>query len=96
MVITQGLQRRHHPGDLWTILPTLDERHRDLQHWRLRHIAVRLRIATAKPKCLKHIVLLTNYWSDYGGMDGYVAQLNAGRPHNTLFIGATAIAAYET
>lgn len=52
-------------------------------------------VAAAESFGIKLIVPLTNNWSDFGGMDIYVSQLNPGGTHDTFFTDETIIAAYE-
>ncbi|THH05918.1 hypothetical protein EW145_g4447 [Phellinidium pouzarii] len=52
-------------------------------------------VASAKSHGVRLIVSLTNNWSDYGGMDVYVSQLNPGGTHDTFYTDATVIAAYK-
>ena len=52
-------------------------------------------VASAEAHGIKLIVPLTNNWSDYGGMDVYVSQLNPGGTHDTFYTDQTIIAAYE-
>ena len=52
-------------------------------------------VSTAEKYGIKLIVALTNNWSDYGGMDVYVSQLNPGGTHDTFYTDATIIAAYK-
>lgn len=52
-------------------------------------------VAQAGERGLHLIVALTNNWSDYGGMDVYVSQLNSGGTHDTFYTDATVIAAYK-
>ncbi|TDL15675.1 CEL4a mannanase [Rickenella mellea] len=53
-------------------------------------------VASAKAHGIRLIVSLTNNWSDYGGMDVYVAQLNPGGTHDTFYTNAKTIAAFKT
>lgn len=53
-------------------------------------------VASAKAHGIRLIVALTNNWSDFGGMDVYVTQLNPGGTHDTFYTDETIIAAYET
>ncbi|KIJ27867.1 glycoside hydrolase family 5 protein [Sphaerobolus stellatus SS14] len=52
-------------------------------------------VQSAKAHGLRLIVTLTNNWSDYGGMDVYVSQLNPGGTHDTFYTNAKIISAYE-
>ncbi|KLO06842.1 CEL4a mannanase [Schizopora paradoxa] len=52
-------------------------------------------VASAKAHGIHLIVALTNNWSDYGGMDVYVSQLNPGGTHDTFYTNAKVIAAYQ-
>ena len=52
-------------------------------------------VASAKAHGIRLIVALTNNWSDYGGMDVYVSQLNPGGTHDTFYTNAKVIAAYK-
>jgi mannan endo-1,4-beta-mannosidase len=52
-------------------------------------------VSSAKAHGLRLIVTLTNNWSDYGGMDVYVSQLNSGGTHDTFYTNAKILAAYE-
>ena len=52
-------------------------------------------VASAKAHGIRLIVSLTNNWSDYGGMDVYVSQLNPGGTHDTFYTNEKVIAAYE-
>ncbi|KIJ37692.1 glycoside hydrolase family 5 protein [Sphaerobolus stellatus SS14] len=52
-------------------------------------------VQSAKAHGLRLIVTLTNNWSDYGGMDVYVSQLNSGGTHDTFYTNAKIISAYE-
>ena len=52
-------------------------------------------VASAKSHGIRLIVPLTNNWSDYGGMDVYVSQLNPGGTHDTFYTDSTIIAAYK-
>ncbi|EJD06357.1 CEL4a mannanase [Fomitiporia mediterranea MF3/22] len=52
-------------------------------------------VASAKAHGIRLIVALTNNWSDYGGMDVYVNQLNPGGTHDTFYTNQKVIAAYE-
>ncbi len=52
-------------------------------------------VANAKSHGIRLIVTLTNNWSDYGGMDVYVSQLNPGGTHDTFYTNAKVIAAYQ-
>jgi mannan endo-1,4-beta-mannosidase len=52
-------------------------------------------ITSAKAHGIKLIVPLTNNWSDYGGMDVYISQLNPGGTHDTFYTNAAVIAAYK-
>ncbi|KAA1477226.1 CEL4a mannanase [Dentipellis sp. KUC8613] len=53
-------------------------------------------VSSAKAHGIRLIVTLTNNWSDYGGMDVYVSQLNPGGTHDTFYTNANIIAAYKT
>ncbi|KAH8115255.1 CEL4a mannanase [Phellopilus nigrolimitatus] len=53
-------------------------------------------VASAEAHGLKLVIALTNNWSDYGGMDVYVSQLNPGGTHDTFYTDETLISAYET
>ena len=53
-------------------------------------------VSSAKAHGLRLIVTLTNNWSDYGGMDVYVSQLNPGATHDTFYTNQKIIAAYKT
>jgi len=44
---------------------------------------------------IKVILLLTNNWSDFGGMDVYLSQLTPGAYHDTFYTNPTIIAAYK-
>lgn len=45
---------------------------------------------------IKLIVPLVNNWSDYGGMDVYVAQIvGSGQTHDLFYTNAKVIAAYK-
>lgn len=52
-------------------------------------------VSTAKKYGIRLVVALTNNWSDYGGMDVYVSQLNPGGTHDTFYTNAKIISAYE-
>ena len=52
-------------------------------------------VASAKKHGIRLIVALTNNWSDYGGMDVYVSQLNPGGTHDTFYTNAKVISAFE-
>jgi mannan endo-1,4-beta-mannosidase len=52
-------------------------------------------ITSAKAHGIKLIVPLTNNWSDYGGMDVYISQLNPGGTHDTFYTNSTVISAYK-
>ncbi|TFY74778.1 hypothetical protein EWM64_g9234 [Hericium alpestre] len=52
-------------------------------------------VQSAKSHGVRLIVTLTNNWSDYGGMDVYVSQLNSGGTHDTFYTNAKVISAYE-
>ncbi|TDL15674.1 CEL4a mannanase [Rickenella mellea] len=52
-------------------------------------------VASAKAHGIRLIVSLTNNWSDYGGMDVYVAQLNPGGTHDTFYTNPKTIAAFQ-
>ncbi|KAI5117037.1 hypothetical protein M0805_004744 [Coniferiporia weirii] len=52
-------------------------------------------VASAKAHGIRLIVSLTNNWSDYGGMDVYVSQLNPGGTHDTFYTNAKVVAAYK-
>lgn len=52
-------------------------------------------VAAAKAAGVRLIVALTNNWSDYGGMDVYVNQLNPGGTHDTFYTNQKVITAYE-
>ncbi|KAL5526177.1 hypothetical protein ACEPAG_7516 [Sanghuangporus baumii] len=52
-------------------------------------------VASAKKHGIRLIVALTNNWSDYGGMDVYVSQLNPGGTHDTFYTNAKIISAFE-
>ncbi|KAJ7626924.1 glycoside hydrolase superfamily [Roridomyces roridus] len=54
-------------------------------------------IAAAKAHGLRLIVVLTNNWSDFGGMDVYTQQiLGPGQFHDVFFTNPTLIAAYKS
>lgn len=52
-------------------------------------------VSSAKAHGIRLIVALTNNWSDYGGMDVYVSQLNPGGTHDTFYTNPKIIAAYQ-
>ena len=52
-------------------------------------------VSSAKAHGLRLIVTLTNNWSDYGGMDVYVSQLNPGGMHDTFYTDARILRAYQ-
>ncbi|KZS88118.1 glycoside hydrolase family 5 protein [Sistotremastrum niveocremeum HHB9708] len=52
-------------------------------------------VSSAKTHGIKLVVALTNNWSDYGGMDIYVSQLNPGGTHDTFYTNPTIITAYK-
>lgn len=52
-------------------------------------------VASAKAHGIRLIVALTNNWSDFGGMDVYVSQLNPGGTHDTFYTNEVVIAAYK-
>lgn len=52
-------------------------------------------VASAKAHGIRLIVALTNNWSDFGGMDVYVSQLNPGGTHDTFYTNVVVIAAYK-
>jgi len=53
-------------------------------------------IQSAKAHGIRLIVALTNNWSDYGGMDVYVSQLNPGGTHDSFYTNAKIISAFQT
>ena len=48
-------------------------------------------VKSAKAHGVRLIVALVNNWSDYGGMDVYVSQLNPGGTHDTFYTNAKSI-----
>jgi len=52
-------------------------------------------VSSAKAHGIRLIVALTNNWSDYGGMDVYVSQLNPGGTHDTFYTNAKIISAFQ-
>ncbi|KZT38981.1 mannanase [Sistotremastrum suecicum HHB10207 ss-3] len=53
-------------------------------------------VSSAKAHGIRLVVTLTNNWSDYGGMDVYVSQLNPGGTHDTFYTNTKIIAAYKS
>lgn len=52
-------------------------------------------VSSAKAHGIRLIVALTNNWSDYGGMDVYVSQLNRGGTHDTFYTNAKIVSAFQ-
>ncbi|KAF7323661.1 Carbohydrate-binding module family 1 protein/glycoside hydrolase family 5 protein [Mycena kentingensis (nom. inval.)] len=53
-------------------------------------------VASAKAHGLRLIMVLTNNWSDFGGMDIYTAQLvGSGQPHDLFYTNPTIISAFQ-
>ncbi|KAJ3557369.1 hypothetical protein NM688_g1508 [Phlebia brevispora] len=52
-------------------------------------------VAAAKANGLRLIVALTNNWSDYGGMDVYVKQINGSANHDYFYTDPNVISAYK-
>ncbi|KZW01219.1 CEL4a mannanase [Exidia glandulosa HHB12029] len=52
-------------------------------------------VSSAKAHGIRLIVALTNNWSDYGGMDVYVSQLNNGGTHDTFYTNAKIQTAFQ-
>ncbi|KAI0076116.1 CEL4a mannanase [Panus rudis PR-1116 ss-1] len=52
-------------------------------------------VATAKANGLRLIVTLTNNWSDYGGMDVYVSQINGSTNHDFFYTDEKVKAAFK-
>ncbi|KAF7289994.1 Glycoside hydrolase family 5 protein [Mycena kentingensis (nom. inval.)] len=54
-------------------------------------------IAAAKAQGIRVILVLTNNWSDFGGMDVYTSQiLGSGQAHDVFYTNPTVIAAFKT